>query len=220
MRLVLIDQIQGGERLGRDVHVGPSTIPLLRKGVHLSTRYVEGLRDAGVRGIWVDDAVSAGIEPIAPISEQTRLEAKQALTSAFETVVGSPAGVTFSESAVAPLRDVAAKIVADVLACGDATILVPGHGDPLHDMVLLRATMAVMRELLRGGKEARARGLDPDQAREELFPRLHDLMVRITGDEPKANDQFKTYLVDWYLHRVYDELNGPLTDAISAIPPR
>ena len=45
-------------------------------------------------------------------------------------------------------------------------------------------------------------------------------MVTITKDDPKANDQFRTYLVDWYLHRVYDELNGPLTDAIAAIPRR
>jgi cyclase len=99
-----------------------------------------------------------------------------------------------------------------------ATTIVPGHGEPLHDMVLLRATMEVMRELLKGGKDAKARGLDPDQAREEIFPRLHDLMVTITKDDAKTNDQFKTYLVDWYLHRVYDELNGPLTDAIAAIP--
>jgi hypothetical protein len=26
------------------------------------------------------------------------------------------------------------------------------------------------------------------------------------------------YLVDWYLHRVYDELNGPLSDDIGPIP--
>ena len=102
----------------------------------------------------------------------------------------------------------------------DATVLVPGHGEPLRDKVLLHATMDVMRELLKAGKDAKARGLDPDQAREEIFPRLHDLMVTITRDDPRANDEFKIYLVDWYLHRVYDELNGTLTDAISAIPPR
>jgi cyclase len=102
----------------------------------------------------------------------------------------------------------------------DATVLVPGHGEPLRDKVLLRATMDVMRALLKAGKEAQARGLDPDQAREDVFPRLHDLMVTITKDDPKANDQFKTYLVDWYMHRVYDELNGPLTDAIAPIPPK
>jgi hypothetical protein len=35
-----------------------------------------------------------------------------------------------------------------------------------------------------------------------------------------SNADFRVYLVDWYLHRVYDELNGPLSDAISAIPPK
>jgi glyoxylase-like metal-dependent hydrolase (beta-lactamase superfamily II) len=102
----------------------------------------------------------------------------------------------------------------------DAAVLVPGHGEPLRDKVLLHATMDVMRALLKAGKDAKARGLDPDQAREEVFPRLHDLMVTITKDDPKANDQFKTYLVDWYMHRVYDELNGALTDAIAPIPPK
>jgi glyoxylase-like metal-dependent hydrolase (beta-lactamase superfamily II) len=102
----------------------------------------------------------------------------------------------------------------------DAAVIVPGHGDPLRDKALLRAHIDVMRELLKSGKEAKARGLDPDQAREEVFPRLHDVMVKITRDDAKANDAFRIYLVDWYMHRVYDELNGPLTDAIAAIPPK
>lgn len=100
----------------------------------------------------------------------------------------------------------------------DAAILVPGHGEPLKDEVLLHATIDVMRELLKAGKDAKARGLDPDQAREEVFPRLRDLMVTITKDDRTANDQFKIYFVDWYMHRVYDELDGPLTDAIAPIP--
>lgn len=51
-----------------------------------------------------------------------------------------------------------------------------------------------------------------------MLPGLHDLMVRITGDDPARNRAFRQQLVDWYVHRVYDELNGPLTDAIAAIP--
>ena len=81
--------------------------------------------------------------------------------------------------------------------------------------------MDVLRELLKAGKEAKARGLDPDQAQEDDLPspaRPDGRRSRRTI--PQANDHFKIYLVDWYLHRVYDELNGPLTDAISAIPPR
>ena len=102
----------------------------------------------------------------------------------------------------------------------DFAVLIPGHGEPLRDRTLLRAHMTVMRELLKAGKDAKARGLDPDQAREEVLPRLKEAMVTMTKDDPKLNEQFRTYLVDWYMHRVYDELNGPLTDAIAPIPPR
>lgn len=100
----------------------------------------------------------------------------------------------------------------------DATTIVTGHGAPLHDKVLLRATMDVFRVLLREGKAAKAKGLDPDQAKEAILPGLRDLMVTITGDKAPLNNAFKPQLVDWYLHRVYEELDGPLTDAISTIP--
>jgi glyoxylase-like metal-dependent hydrolase (beta-lactamase superfamily II) len=102
----------------------------------------------------------------------------------------------------------------------DATVIVPGHGEVLHDKALLHATMAVMRELLSGGADAKQRGLDPDQAKAEILPRLHDRMVDMTGNDPEKNQAFTVYLVDWYLHRVYDELGGPLTDAIAPIPPK
>jgi glyoxylase-like metal-dependent hydrolase (beta-lactamase superfamily II) len=100
----------------------------------------------------------------------------------------------------------------------DATTIVTGHGPPLHDKALLRATMEVFRVLLRDGKAAKAKGLDADQAKDAIFPGLHELMVTITGDRAALNDAFKTQLVDWYLHRVYDELDGPLSDAIAKIP--
>jgi glyoxylase-like metal-dependent hydrolase (beta-lactamase superfamily II) len=100
----------------------------------------------------------------------------------------------------------------------DATTIVTGHGAPLHDKALLHATMDVFRVLLREGRAAKAKGLDPDQAKESIFPGLRDLMVMITGDKAPLNNAFKSQLVDWYLHRVYEELDGPLTDAISKIP--
>jgi len=100
----------------------------------------------------------------------------------------------------------------------DASVIVPGHGAALHDKALLHATMDVFRVLLREGQAAKERGLDPDQAKAAISPGLHDLMVAITKDDPAANQAFQVQLVDWYLHRVYDELNGPLTDAIAPIP--
>jgi cyclase len=108
--------------------------------------------------------------------------------------------------------------VLDQLDALDASVIVPGHGAPLHDKTLLHATMALLRRLLEEGRVAKGRGVDVDAAREEIFPRLHDLMVPITGDDAARNAAFKVQLVDWFLHRVYDEANGPLSDAIAPIP--
>jgi glyoxylase-like metal-dependent hydrolase (beta-lactamase superfamily II) len=100
----------------------------------------------------------------------------------------------------------------------DATIIIPGHGEVLRDKELLHVTMDVFRVLLQQGKEAKAKGLDPDQARKQIMPGLHDLMLKITHDNPQLNQEFEVEVVDWYLHRVYEELNGPLSDDIGPIP--
>jgi len=100
------------------------------------------------------------------------------------------------------------------------TTMVTGHGAPLRDRALLHATMEVFRTLLREGKAAKARGLTADQAKEAIVPSLRDQMAIIAGGDASREGAFKTQLVDWYLHRVYDELDGPLTDTIAAIPPQ
>jgi cyclase len=100
----------------------------------------------------------------------------------------------------------------------DARVIVPGHGEPLRDKDLLEATMEVMRQLLREGRDAKARGLTADQARAEISPRLGKLRTRITRDDPEASQAFEVYLVDWYLHRVFEEIDGPLSDEIGPIP--
>ena len=99
-----------------------------------------------------------------------------------------------------------------------ADVIVTGHGEPLRDKTLLHATLDVFRVLLNEGKAARARGFDADEAKDSLMPALQPLMVTITGDAPARNAAFRTQLVDWFLHRVYDELAGPLTDDIAPIP--
>ena len=101
-----------------------------------------------------------------------------------------------------------------------ADVIVTGHGEPLRDKTLIQTTLQVFRVLLANGKTARDQGLDADQAREAMMPTLQPLMVKITGDVPARNSAFRTQLVDWFLHRVYDELAGPLTDDIAPIPPR
>ena len=100
----------------------------------------------------------------------------------------------------------------------DATLTVTGHGDALRDERLLHATMQVFRVLLREGRAARKRGLSVDEAREAILPGVHALMVSLTGDDPALNEAFRMQLVDWYLHRVFEELDGPLGDRIAPIP--
>ncbi|HET7219903.1 MAG TPA: MBL fold metallo-hydrolase [Vicinamibacterales bacterium] len=100
----------------------------------------------------------------------------------------------------------------------EAAVIVPGHGLPLRDKTLLHATRDLFRELLRRGREAKANGLDVDAARDAMLPDLQALKTRITGGDASLDAPFRTQLVDWYLHRVYDELDGPLTDAIAPIP--
>jgi len=56
--------------------------------------------------------------------------------------------------------------------------------------------------------------------RDAILPAIADLMVRITGNDRGRNDAFKKQFVDWSSHRVDEELDGPLSDAIAPIPPR
>lgn len=101
----------------------------------------------------------------------------------------------------------------------DAAIIVPGHGAALRDETLLHATMDAFRVLLSEGRSAKEKGMDAHAARDATLPLLARPMAAITrGDEAIAR-QFRTYLVDWFLHRVYEELDGPLTNAIAPIPP-
>jgi glyoxylase-like metal-dependent hydrolase (beta-lactamase superfamily II) len=100
----------------------------------------------------------------------------------------------------------------------DAKTLVTGHGDPLNDETLLHATMDVFRILLAQGKVMKAKGIGVDDARDAIMPMLAQPMATITGGVAARENAFKIQLVDWYLHRVYEELDGPLSDAIAAIP--
>lgn len=102
----------------------------------------------------------------------------------------------------------------------DAAVIVPGHGLPLRDKALLRATRDLFRELLSRGKAAKAAGMDVDAAREAVLPELETVKARITGGDSALDGAFRIQLVDWFLHRVYEELDGPLDNAIAAIPPK
>jgi glyoxylase-like metal-dependent hydrolase (beta-lactamase superfamily II) len=102
----------------------------------------------------------------------------------------------------------------------DADVIVPGHGEPVRNWGLLDAHLAVFRELRRLGAEAKGRGASVEQARAlaDASPRMHALRAALTHDDAGLDEAFGVYVVDWFLHRVYDELDGRLTDAIAPIP--
>ena len=100
----------------------------------------------------------------------------------------------------------------------DASVIVPGHGEPLRDESLLQATLDVLRELRTRGRAARAKGLDVHQARDEMLPALESFAARMVGTDASRRQQFQIYVVDWFLHRVFEEVEAPLTDAIAPIP--
>jgi HD-GYP domain-containing protein (c-di-GMP phosphodiesterase class II) len=123
MRLVPLEQLRPGDRLARDVRTGPSAIPLLRAGVRLGDHYVEGLRRAGVPSVYVDDDFSAGIDPVEPLSEETRRSAAVALETAFAHVTPT-APATVTQESVDSLKSVAELIAAEIAASPDAVVAI------------------------------------------------------------------------------------------------
>jgi glyoxylase-like metal-dependent hydrolase (beta-lactamase superfamily II) len=100
----------------------------------------------------------------------------------------------------------------------DASVIIPGHGEPLHDKALLETHLALLRELSRLGKTAKEQGLTVAQARAFVKDSVADLRRRLTHDDGAMDEAFGVYIVDWYLYRVYDELDGRLSDEIAPIP--
>jgi glyoxylase-like metal-dependent hydrolase (beta-lactamase superfamily II) len=100
----------------------------------------------------------------------------------------------------------------------EAQVIVPGHGEPVHDKALLETHLALLRELSRLGRSAKERGLTVTQARAFVKDSVQELRRQLTHDDAGLDEAFGIYLVDWYLHRVYDELDGPLSDEIGPIP--
>ncbi len=78
MRLVLIEEIQDGMKLARDVLDLNDNI-LLKRGTTLYTRFVPKLGTYGIGGVYIDDELSEGIEIQDIIPPVLRMEALHCL---------------------------------------------------------------------------------------------------------------------------------------------
>ena len=125
MRLVDLDRVEHGTRLGRDVWGGASgDIPLLRAGARLGAPYLARLREGGIAAVYVDDELSAGINVPPALREQTRRQVGKALTVAFDRLPGvaTRGASPISQELTADLNEAVHAILADLEASGDAVV--------------------------------------------------------------------------------------------------
>jgi cyclase len=101
-----------------------------------------------------------------------------------------------------------------------AAVLIPGHGAPLREPSLLRATTALLRRERELGRAEQARGHTVAQAVEAVVADAEVRRLRrvIVGTDGQSDDSFKLYLVDWVVRRVYEEAAGALRDTIPSTP--
>ena len=118
MRVVAIEELKTGDRLGKDVYANPADgLPLLRAGVRVSDSYRSSMQRGGILSVWVDDVVSDGIEPLEVLEDETKRRATSAINEAFKDISGSVkngGGARVSDEAIQEMSDVAEMIVRDI----------------------------------------------------------------------------------------------------------
>ena len=124
MRFVATEHATEGSRLAMDLFGGRSgTVPLLRAGVALDSRYRRALIDAGISRVLVADAESDGISVTTQLSEETRRQATLRLAPVLELtrhVIARGDRVSFDS--VATASAVAALVADEVLDASDGVV--------------------------------------------------------------------------------------------------
>lgn len=102
----------------------------------------------------------------------------------------------------------------------NASVLIPGHGAPMRDERILKATIELLRLETRLGLEGRERGLTVEQTKSAILADSSVLRIEeeITQGNAALHDAFSLYLVDWFVRRLYEEAEGPLDDSIPSTP--
>ena len=115
MRRVATEHLNTGDRIGRDIVTGRDALPLLRAGVRISDSLQQSLRRAGITTVWIDDELSAGIEPLEVLQEETQRRAARAIRAAFHDVSQSLAhGGALSAGTIQSMTDVSERIGRDI----------------------------------------------------------------------------------------------------------
>ncbi|HWT24112.1 MAG TPA: HD domain-containing phosphohydrolase [Solirubrobacteraceae bacterium] len=115
MRLTLLSRA-GGLTLARDLPpTGPGKIPLLRRGSVVTPRYQAALAEHGFQAVWVEDALSAGIEPEELLPEPVRAATAARVASGLDHARAAlGGGGALAPHALKDLQDVVALIAGSI----------------------------------------------------------------------------------------------------------
>ena len=122
MRLIRLDHITPGDRLGRDVTFDPSRTPLLRAGVRLSPAMVGALRNRDVDLVWIDDDLSRGINPEQTLTDETRRKAATAINETFDQTAKTLNAGSMADSSIGRMKNLAELIASEISESPEATL--------------------------------------------------------------------------------------------------
>ena len=122
MRLTPVPRA-AGLRLARDLPRMAGGLPLLARGATVSDRYIRALVDHGIRCVWVEDELSAGIEPAELLPEPERAGAEAAVRRVHEAARAAYASSrALPSDALRELPGVTAELVDLAAAAAGTTV--------------------------------------------------------------------------------------------------
>jgi HD-GYP domain-containing protein (c-di-GMP phosphodiesterase class II) len=123
MRKVNIVSAKPGDKLARPVLQENGSV-LLGAGVELNDRFIERLKMLGVDALFIDDPMTADLEPTTAIRDETRKQAAEAVYKTMGSLMNQPA---IKGRAIAPemgrtFRSVFGQILQDLITREDVLV--------------------------------------------------------------------------------------------------
>ena len=124
MRLTTVSRAVG-LRLARDLPAtGAGRVPLLAHGTIVTERYQRALIAQGIHAVWVEDELSAGIEPVDLLDETVRAETAERVRGALDTARAAFAATQrLPASTLQDLSGIVDRVAANIMDNPDAALV-------------------------------------------------------------------------------------------------
>ncbi len=108
----------------------------------------------------------------------------------------------------------------ETLDAMDPAIIVPGHGTPMRDRKLLRATIALLKRERELVTQLKVEGKSILEAERAVLvdPSVVGFREILTGGNSGYRESFALYLVEWVVPRIFQEIDGTLDNSIPKAP--